>query len=318
MKLTRAERFRLKGRLVDVISENYDDAWSISRQNMLLGEFKLGPVSTDWNDPGFDEEIANIPDDDLIEMCAIVTGQDVREVEESVETVDSENWKPGYVRLFLSHSAAHKEFVGRIADELAIVGIHGFVAHDTMTVSKPWAMQIEHALRSMQAFVAIVHPEFNPSAWCHQEVGWALGRRVPRFVVRMGADPAGFVGMDQWPSEASSTAKQVAAKISGWASSVPDLGATMTDGLFAALDSAGNYMDAGATAERIAALSGLTEDQWKRLDEIYWHNDQIHGGALPTRALRPFYQHHLREWPPPKPAGPQPDPWVTESDEPPF
>jgi len=49
-----------------------------------------------------------------------------------------------------------------------------------MAYRKPWQAQIEHALRSMQAFVAIVHPEFNSSAWCNQEVGWALGRRVPR------------------------------------------------------------------------------------------------------------------------------------------
>jgi hypothetical protein len=39
--------------------------------------------------------------------------------------------------------------------------------------------EIEQALRSMQAFVAIVNPEFNVSVWCHQETGWVLARRVP-------------------------------------------------------------------------------------------------------------------------------------------
>jgi hypothetical protein len=37
------------------------------------------------------------------------------------------------------------ELVGKVADELAIVGIHGFVAHNTMTYSRPWQAQIEQA-----------------------------------------------------------------------------------------------------------------------------------------------------------------------------
>jgi hypothetical protein len=49
------------------------------------------------------------------------------------------------VRLFMSHSARHRELVGKVADELAIVGIHGFVAHNTMTYSRPWQAQIEQA-----------------------------------------------------------------------------------------------------------------------------------------------------------------------------
>ncbi|MEZ5182200.1 MAG: hypothetical protein R2702_10055 [Acidimicrobiales bacterium] len=54
-----------------------------------------------------------------------------------------------------------------------------------MERSKPW--QLEQALRTMQAFVALVHPEVNQSAWCQQEIGWALGRRVPH-VLRVGVD----------------------------------------------------------------------------------------------------------------------------------
>ena len=188
-----------------------------------------------------------------------------------------------------------------MADELAVVGIHGFVAHDTMEYSKPWQAQIEHALRSMQAFVAIVHPEFQESAWCHQEVGWAMGRRVPRYVIRMGIDPKGFIGHEQWPSGHKSSPREVAYLISKWASSIPELGETMTEGLFAALEATNNYIDGGATASRIANLSGLTEQQWARLGEIYWSNDQLYHGALPSNALRPFYAHHGQAWPPKKP-----------------
>jgi hypothetical protein len=189
-----------------------------------------------------------------------------------------------------------------------------------MAYSKPWQAQIEQGLRSMQAFVAIVHQEFNASAWCQQEVGWALGRRVPKYVIRMGVDPAGFIGSDQWPAAGDSSAKQIATVISSWIATVPDLGDTMVDGLLTALSEAGNYMTAGVTAERIASLETLTEDQFARLAGVWWQNDQLYGGALPTKALQPFYRRNGREWPPPKPVPPNAEPWaaVGSSEEPPF
>lgn len=145
---------------------------------------------------------------------------------------------------------------------------------------------------------------------------------LPIAVVRMGVDPAGFVGREQWPAGGEHTAKQVASIISTWTSSNPELGNTMTDGLFAALEAAGNYIDAGATADRIATLSGLTDEQWDRLDTIYWKNDQLFTGVLPRQALKPFYLRHAREWPPPKtvPPAAAADPWATapKGHEPPY
>jgi hypothetical protein len=73
-------------------------------------------------------------------------------------------------------------------------------------------------------------------------------------------------------------------------------------------ESAAGCIPAGATAERIADLDSLTEEQWTRLDEIYWKNDQLYAGVLPSRALKRMYQWHGREWPP-KPS-PSEDPWA--------
>lgn len=313
MALTRADRFKLKSRMLADIDDP-DNDWDLRRQNLLLTEFALPSLSGDsYDGPVFEDLIADISDEALVEMYAIVLGQDPQEVANLVVEPEVGNWKPGYVRLFISHSAKHKASIGEIADELAVTGIHGFVAHDTMEYTKPWQNQIEQALRSMQAFVALVHPEFNDSAWCQQEVGWALGGRVPSYAVRIGKDPAGFIGSNQWPSGHDMGAKPIANLISAWVATIPELGDRMVDGLFSALEAANNYMDAGATANRIAALGGLTEPQWARLDEIYRTNDQVHGGALPSKALKPFYQEHSRAWPPLKPAPPAPseDPWAT-------
>ncbi len=303
MALSRTERFKLKSRLLDAI-DIHDGAWSLESTNVLLHEFGFDTLDgRNWNDGGFTfaDSIATIQDSDLVEMCSIVLDIPPKDVVEDIEPVNSGNWQSGYVRLFISQSAKHKSFVGQLAAELAVVGIHGFVAHDTMQYSKPWQAQIEQALESMQAFLAVVHPEFHDSAWCNQEVGWAYGRHVPKYFVRVGVDPTGFPGHDQWPSGEESSAKQLADKVTAWVQSIPELGESMVDGLLTALGSAGNYVDAGATASRIAVLNQLTGEQWDRLDKLIWANDQVGGGVLATRELKPFYRLHDRSWPPPRP-----------------
>jgi len=288
----------MKTQLIEALGTS---EWSFDQTNLLLGEFGLEPLAGDWNGPSIIDVVSSVSDLTLIELYALVMGIDTEEVEDVVESSGgTSNWKSGYVRVFLSHSARHKEFVGEIANELAVVGIHGFVAHDTMEYSKPWQAQIEQALQSMQAFVALIHPEFNDSAWCHQEVGWARGRRVPHYAVRIGVDPAGFIGRDQWPSAAGHTAKQIAHIVSSWVSTLPELGTTVSEGLFQSLRSSNNFMDAGAAAERIAALGSLTPEQFQQLDEIFWSNDQVYNGGKSARALRPLYQQNGRPWPPEK------------------
>ncbi|WP_138945748.1 toll/interleukin-1 receptor domain-containing protein [Plantibacter sp. M259] len=297
MPLSRGDRFQLKSRILEQMGE--DPSWDFSRQNLLLGEFGFPLMGGDYNGPSFDELITTITDSSLIEMYSVVTGVPQEQVAGSVTPTELDSWRPGYVRMFLSHSARHKDFVGEVAEHLAEAGIHGFVAHDSMRVSESWRVQIEQALRSMQVFVAIHHPEFSDSAWCQQEVGWALGVGVPKYVVRVGSDPLGFVSQDQWPSGFDLSPKQMADKIGAWAATIPGIGDLLIEGYLAALADADSYMTAGRTAARIAALDGLTEVQWNLLDSIYWTNDQVRGGGLPRRQLEPFYSHNRRQWPPP-------------------
>ena len=296
MAMSHRDRFKLKSQVLEALNS---EAWSWQQIELLFGEFGLPSFSDDPNGPDLTETVSSLSDEPLTELYALVFDVAESEVTDVVESsVGSQNWKSGYARVFLSHSAKYKEFVGEVSDELAVLGIHGFVAHETMEYTKPWQDQIEAALKSMQAFVAIVHPEFNDSAFCHQEVGWALGRRVPHYAVRMGVDPKGLLSRDQWPSGAGRSARDVAHLIYQWAANLPDMGNSITDGLFSALSEAGNYYDAEAAAKRIVALGDLAEADWTRLDQAYWSNNQVHGGVLPTRQLKPFYERNSRAWPP--------------------
>lgn len=61
-----------------------------------------------------------------------------------------------------------------------------------MTYTLARQVQIERAPNTADALVALVHPEVNESPWCQQEIGWAHGRGIPVFCVRIGATPTGF------------------------------------------------------------------------------------------------------------------------------
>lgn len=106
-------------------------------------------------------------------------------------------WHRGTFRLFLSHVSAHKLAVSSLQSELALRGISAFVAHEDIIPSFEWQKEIELALRSMHALAALLTPDFHPSNWTDQEVGFALGRGIPVVPVRLGADPYGFIGKYQ-------------------------------------------------------------------------------------------------------------------------
>src|SRR3712207_3688375 len=121
MAMSRKDRFRVKSQLVQALAA---DDWDFQRTNLLLAEFGLDSLDGGWHGPSVADLISPLPDSELVEMYAIVMGIDAEEVEGVVESSsDGSNWKSGYVRLFLSHSATHKRFVGEVANELAVVGI---------------------------------------------------------------------------------------------------------------------------------------------------------------------------------------------------
>lgn len=302
MSLDRGERFRLLDRIAEA-TQSSGSGWDWQRKQLLLRTFGLPPLEDAPGGPTFGELVAGASDPDLLGIAELVLGIGAAAALEIAASDDFDrNWKPGYVRMFLSHSAMHKSYVSEVADHLAAMGIHGFVAHESMEISAPWQTQIESALRSMDVFAAIVHPEFLESRWCQQEIGWALGRGIPIFAVRMGADPAGFVGATQWPSRIGASALSVASDLAGWVAQVSGTGDKLVGGLLASLADAHDYYAAEAAAKRLVQLSDLRDDQWDELGRVYWRNDQVHRGVLPSRVLEPFFHMHNRPWPPPRQA----------------
>ena len=113
------------------------------------------------------------------------------------EVVQNRIWEPKQFRLFLSHKTDDKIQVAELKQKLSVYGISCFVAHEDIAPTQRWADEIENALFSMDACVAIMTPLFHNSDWTDHELGCAHGRHVPVIAVRMGRDPYGLIGRFQ-------------------------------------------------------------------------------------------------------------------------
>lgn len=106
-------------------------------------------------------------------------------------------WGSGHVRVFLSHKDSVKENTKRVKQSLARCGVAAFVAHVDIEPTEEWQREIERALFSMDALVALLSDDFHNSKWTDQEVGVAIGRGVPLISIRLGMDPYGLMGKSQ-------------------------------------------------------------------------------------------------------------------------
>jgi len=114
------------------------------------------------------------------------------------ENIQSRIWDKDHFRLFLSHKSEVKKETAALKNALNSFNISCFVAHEDIEPTQEWQNEIENALFSMDALVALITDGFRNSKWTDQEVGVAMGRGVPIVSVSLETvDPYGFIGKFQ-------------------------------------------------------------------------------------------------------------------------
>jgi hypothetical protein len=83
-------------------------------------------------------------------------------------------WSTFGFKLFVSHVFEERVYATSLKGQLEYFGIDAFVAHSDIKPSHQWLEVIKESLRTCDAFLALLHDEFRKSAWCDQEVGYAL------------------------------------------------------------------------------------------------------------------------------------------------
>lgn len=175
----------------------------------------------------------------------------------------------GY-RVFLSHKAEVKKETSTLKRKLSLYGISGFVAHEDITPTKEWQNEIEIALSSMDAFVALLTEKFHDSFWTDQEVGFAMGRGVPILSVRLGENPYGFIGKFQALSCSWDEAPRRITKIFVKHD-------RMLDAYIKTVQNCNTYDHGNDLAEILSSIDNLSPEQVDALISAYEENGQLRG-----------------------------------------
>ena len=152
-------------------------------------------------------------DGESIQLRSVILKPTAEDVSTFGDNVDDSMWKPGFFRLFISHLSINKKSASNLKCCLIDYGIDSFVAHEDITPSKEWQIEIEKALFTMDALCAIVVPNFIKSQWCDQEVGIALGQKKLVISIDKGEVPYGFFGKYQALKSLNKTANDLAADV---------------------------------------------------------------------------------------------------------
>jgi nucleoside 2-deoxyribosyltransferase len=189
--LTPSERVAL----LKIIAEHLGtERWQFI--DVVLNQFGI-ETPIPWSGSPVDyimESVKMASDEVLIDLAAHVGH---RVGEPTLPGVEPSFWRKDMLRLFISHLATQRAFAGELQEDLFRYGISSFVAHNDIEPTSEWQTQIETALRTCDALVALLHDKFHASNWTDQEIGFAMGRGVPTFAVRLGQTPYGFIGRFQ-------------------------------------------------------------------------------------------------------------------------
>jgi hypothetical protein len=192
MALTPSERITLIREIANRLSEEH---WALI--DTTLGAFSL-PTRDEWEGQPFGyvlKMVEKAPDNTLLALAEHVGFR--TKVASTSPRIDPPFWRKNMLKLFVTHLAAHRDFAAKLQEHLLTYGISCFVAHNDIEPTTEWENEIQTALTTCDALVALLHPKFHASKWTDQETGFAMGRGVPVFCVRFGEDPYGFLGRFQ-------------------------------------------------------------------------------------------------------------------------
>ena len=177
-------------------------------------------------------------------------------------------WGDEGYRVFLSHKAEVKKQAAELKDRLRLYGISCFVAHEDIHPTKEWQNEIENALFSMDALVALMTEGFHDSLWTDQEVGVAFGREVPIVAVKLGRDPYGFIGKFQALTCSWNTADKEIVKLM-------IKHERMLNAYIKAVKDCVSYDQANSLSEILPYIKKLSDNQANNLISAFNENGQI-------------------------------------------
>ncbi len=274
MKLSKSQRITF---IQDIAGRMENDDWPAI--DLILKQFSL-PTSNEWSDSKKSyilQMISEARDTDLMELAEHfgIKGSDPTGVLKI--PIETPYWQEGTLKVFLSHLSSERKQAADLQKALGKYGMSCFVAHNDIHPTREWQTEIEIALATCELLVALIHPEFINSQWCDQEIGYALGRGIPVFTVRCGADPHGFVSRFQSFNGKGKQQIQIAQELFDAAIRHKELQTKMADVLIELFVNSGSFAAAKARVENLEKITVWDPSYSKRLTKAVEDNSQIKG-----------------------------------------
>ena len=213
----KGSRMRISDKLalIDKIGRELQSRFTTSEIDLFLAEFGISPPQNVMaNSKWVYSKVAlsGVPEETIVRIAS--------ELDMPVSPTMGElaapprNWaNTKLFRLFISHISKDKLKATRLKACLAPLGISGFVAHEDIHPTLEWQSEIERALHTMDAFIAVHTPGFSSSCWTQQEIGFAVGRGTKVISFKMGEDPTGFISKRQALAWRDRPAEEIAKEI---------------------------------------------------------------------------------------------------------
>lgn len=281
MPLTPSHRIRL---IKEITARLGREDYSLI--DLTLEQFVL-PQTDNWGGNKNDyvlKMIGNATDEQLVDLARHV-GFQFEDV--APPRVDPPFWRKGMFRLFVSHLATKRDYAAELQEALLDYGISGFIAHNDIEPTQEWQTQIETALATCDALVALLHEEFHASKWTDQEIGFAMGRGVPVFSVRFGYDPYGFIGRFQAFNGNKKSAANLARELFDAYRTNKQTQRRMGEILVGLFEQSGTFAEAKARVGYLEDLELWESSFAKRIHSAADSNHQIIGSwGVPERVAK--------------------------------
>ncbi|MCH7768728.1 MAG: toll/interleukin-1 receptor domain-containing protein, partial [Nitrospinae bacterium] len=238
-----------------------EESWKLI--DLTLKQFNL-PWTDEWN--------GDTKGDYVIDMISDASNQSLVKLAKHLGVVTELEsselptfWSPNHLRIFLSGLATEKKAIKAIKTELGDYGLVCFLAHEDIEPTREWQTEIETALTTMDALVAYLTPGFNESEWTDQEVGVAIGRKVPIVPLKAGIDPYGFIGKYQALQAKDRMPEEIAKEIVELLAAKPQIAAKISNALVERLEGSGSFSDSKLIMDLIERCRQFSEDTLERL-----------------------------------------------------
>ena len=204
------------------------------------------------------------------------------------------------MQVFLSHreNEEGEKYALALREELAILGVDTIIASHLIHPGADWAKELLEHLEVSSALLCIASRGYTDSAWCQQEIGWAIGRNTPALWIRYDSaeHSTGFLKSKQdfIPSEPLDEA-EIARGVGTWLAMEPRTREETRATLLRALTFSSTYQQTRDIAHVLATLDSLTDDEWKQIDDAAANNRQVRDAVSYSNRAKPVTEWLRRE-----------------------